>query len=193
MRVIRTDMYFSAQEIVGLDARRSGSRNPGFAAAWFKTDSSANVRWSNVENFVQIATVNHFDEANPSRFDSGDMRSIGVFQFIDLCVRNEPIVPNRTLPERIENRSAVDYILRSPIIVEHLPPIDVPFGHLIGSAAYISIGFYLGTHVVADGDPLMFVTAPGGIVIAGAAIGVSRGLMNGLNQAIEAAIKKILP
>jgi hypothetical protein len=44
---------------------------------------------------------------------------------------------------------------------------------------------------VASTDPLLFITVPGGIMIAGAAIGVSRGLMNGLNTVIEKAITKL--
>src|SRR5207245_8538857 len=90
----------------------------------------------------------------------------------------------------VENARIMDVILHSDIVYEKSPPEVTQLASVIAKAgASVVIGTFLG-YEVADGNyPLMFITIPTGIIVIGAALGVSRGLENGLNKYIENLFK----
>ena len=65
----------------------------------------------------------------------------------------------------------------------------MPLREIAKAGAPVVIGTFLG-YEVADGSyPLMFITIPVGIIVIGSAIGISRGLENGLNKFVEGLFK----
>jgi hypothetical protein len=50
-------MYFAASAIIDLERRAAGSRNPGFSAAWFKSDSYVEATAYDVEGFAVLSPL----------------------------------------------------------------------------------------------------------------------------------------
>lgn len=81
----------------------------------------------------------------------------------------------------------VEKLLNESIVLERSPPITETLAHLFHSATSTSLGVLVGMHISPD-PLLMLVTVPGGILLMGAAFGVSKGLERGLSKAIEGRI-----
>ncbi|WP_316197113.1 hypothetical protein [Bradyrhizobium sp. SZCCHNS3014] len=73
-----------------------------------------------------------------------------------------------------------------PIIIEQSPPTEISFAALLKHSPIFAMGAFIGTHVAEGYNPvLMFVAVPAGIVIVGAASGISKGLEEGLHKRIS--------
>jgi hypothetical protein len=68
------------------------------------------------------------------------------------------------------------------IVVEHSPPSLESFGKLFGAGGAVAVGAYIGTSV--SSGSLLFVTVPFGMIIVGAAAGISTALEAGLREKI---------
>jgi hypothetical protein len=79
----------------------------------------------------------------------------------------------------------LDYIFEQEIVIERSPPEALSLASLISHGTNISIGSYLGYTAAGGNIPLMFLTVPAGVIVMGAAIGVSDGLRRGLQTTIE--------
>ena len=178
MRVIRTEMYFDASAVKS----KQPQKNPGVAAAWFKTDAKLSAH--------EIFTLLSDGHAKIIPKD----KSLYVKFFADMAVQG---VRSREADEAlmlakwsVENARIMDVILHSDIVYEKSPPEVTQLASVIAKAgASVVIGTFLG-YEVADGNyRLMFITIPTGIIVIGAALGVSRGLENGLNKYIENLFK----
>ena len=91
---------------------------------------------------------------------------------------------------RVANPAITDALLNTQVIYESSPPQLLPLREIAKGGAAVVIGTFIG-YGVADGNyPLMFSTIPAGIIVIGSAIGISRGLENGLNKFIENLFKK---
>jgi hypothetical protein len=138
---------------------------PGVSVAWFKNPSGQlSPPWAGItEEHVPVAL------------------RLEVRTFLDAALyeSNVPAVP------RVYNESIIELLLYQDIIVEQSPPEAVPLMNVIMHGTNISIGSYLG-YAISGGDiPLMFITVPAGVIVMGAAIGISNGLKNGLQKTIE--------
>lgn len=89
-------------------------------------------------------------------------------------------------------RALVDSIVQETVLIERSPPQAMPISEVVKAAATkggsIVTGVFVG-YAVAPESALMFLTIPIGIVVVGSAVGISRGLENGLQFFIESLFK----
>jgi hypothetical protein len=84
------------------------------------------------------------------------------------------------------------YLLEQKVVIERSPPLAESLGHLLHGATAISIGTLLGTGLSSD-PTVAFYAVPGGVIVMGAAIGISKGLEKGLTKLIDSTIARIFP
>jgi len=72
---------------------------------------------------------------------------------------------------------------------EHSPIELESLGNLVAKASGIGVGAYVG-FVISGTSPLLLLTVPAGMVICGAAAGVSRALEDGLKEKLLKLLKK---
>jgi hypothetical protein len=85
----------------------------------------------------------------------------------------------------VSNESIIDFLLEQTVVIEESPPEAVSLLNLIAHGTHLSIGSYLGYALAGGSIPLMFITVPAGIIVLGAAAGISNGLKNGLQKTVE--------
>jgi hypothetical protein len=184
MRVIRTGLYFNdveseyrslRQMLLG---RASSAKNRNI-------DYNVDFAWFNLSNeglgsgdFILNAPRDSFTE--PFIADAKDR----VPRFLDIVVQGSERrnFKNRILAERVVNREIVESILDSPIIIERLPQEAITFASILKGASSVTIGLI---RVATGHYPLMFVAIPMGVIVVGSAIGITKGLQNGLQKEVE--------
>ncbi len=173
MRVIRTEMYFDKTDL-RLPSTRP--RNPGVAVAWFKTNDEE--------------VVPEIDQSLIFRHLERYPREDGVLRrFIDISIQGQHRWIGGSVEGReLQNPHYVQFVLSADIVLERSPPTSEKLNQLFHGGSAITIGTAIGMGLSGGSYPLMLVTVPGGIILMGAAIGVSKGLQNGLNKKIEKAI-----
>jgi len=82
------------------------------------------------------------------------------------------------------NTSAITQVAEADIVVQRSPPLDIPLKGLLSKSASTVIGTYLGYAVAGDHTSLLLASVPGGIIVVGTAIGVSRALETGFAQLV---------
>lgn len=175
MRVIRTEMYFDSSVVKS----KTHERNPGVAAAWFKADVGTLDAHDLFELFSdKYAKIAPEDKSSAVKF------------FTDMAVqsvRSSEVDEALTSGDwKIANEQIVKFVVNSDILYENSPAEWTHLLSLVAKAgASVTIGTFLGFGVADGNYPLMFLTIPTGIIVIGAAIGVSRGLENGLNKYVE--------
>jgi hypothetical protein len=166
-------MYFEGADLTGLDASES---NPGVGVAFAKTDGNPIVSADQVLAAWSAGTslADHMARL-----------------FLDLSVRSLPAATARevwSLPApSIRNPEHVEFLLDANIVIERSPPEWAPLKMLIRNSNTITVGTMVGAAALTY--PLMLITVPVGIIIVGAARGISKGLENGLNKRIEKALR----
>jgi hypothetical protein len=153
IRVIRTEFYFDRDKIAARDDGISIPAFPGVSVAWFR---KPDAEWS-IDTHLQY-----------------DGSLVEVRTFLDAALYD---VHPLAVPA-VYNNEIVEFLLTQDIIIEHSPPEAVSLLTVLAHGTNISIGSYLG-YAVSRGDiPLMFITIPAGVIVMGAAMGVSNGLKN---------------
>jgi hypothetical protein len=148
--------------------------NSGIAVAWIKADTSK-LSLSELDSFNSI-----------EQFD-GKVDDDQLIRFLGAAIQ-ETVQLTPKIEE--QNLALVVSLLNEEIVVQSSPVDAIPLGKLLGGATAASIGTGVGV-LAAGGNPLlMIVTIPAGIIIIGSAIGISKGLENGLRVAVERWIKK---
>jgi len=166
LRVIRTELYFDPNEIVWRSAEQKAKAisgiNPGISAAFFH---------GNLEDFDFEQVLSNPIRVEPQR------RVLDAF--FDAALQNAPFTPSRPLSKL--NKSIANKIIREPVIIEHSPPLGIPFGKLLFSAPVVIVGAILGI----AGSPLMFATVPAGILAVGAPI----VMLSAMNELVKRAFR----
>jgi hypothetical protein len=187
MRVIRTEMYFEPISIPFTDAH-----NPGVAFAWFNTGQEIDL------SETEIARL-EFDYGSIQGVRSVSVTDDNLFDFRRILARallGEPDVRDAELNTLLLStplRSAVDAILGGDIIIERSPPSAINLKDLTRNVSSASVGTYMGFAAAGDNHALLFLTVPAGIIVVGAAVGISKALEAGLNKAIARFIQQRLP
>ena len=180
--MIRTDMFFEPRQMNWPrrgQPRQAHRVNPGLSFAWFEGSTTGSGVAELLTSKIEI-----------------DSDEIG--RFIDMA-----LVDGRSMdverPEEIGmafwtpagpqylNRPLVDYVLDQPIVIERSPPVHEVLRHL-GRNAAVAVGLYMGAGAVVDHHPLLFLTIPSGIIVAGASIGVAKAFEKGIPKVIEKRI-----
>jgi hypothetical protein len=176
MRVLRTEMYFSKDQITELYTRNRGNaQNPGLSFAWFHTGGS----------------THGLDEQLLEHRSFHREQEMAEF-FLDHVLRGyDKRVPFLLMPDlQLANRHIIEYAMNEAIIIENSPPEAITLRSLIARAPGVAIGTLVGAAAARQYSPmLMFLTVPAGILVCSSAIGISKALEKGLNQRIEKLIK----
>lgn len=180
MRVLRTEMYFSEDQINGLNRRRTThAKNPGLGFAWLRIEH----RPRGIDE--QLLQHRFFDR-----------RESAAAAFLDLAIRgHEKRATFSTADAHFGstfNPGIVRSVMDGAIVVENSPPEAVTFRSLLNKAPGVAIGTLVGMKAAADMPMLMLLTVPTGIVVCSSAIGVSKALEKGLNKAVEKLMKGTL-
>lgn len=170
-------MYFPSGEVQyaadHYPARRAHRANPGVGFAWFEGEFELSLLPLDVR--LDLARV-------PAFIELALMDARG---FPESLVDERP----RRVDYLIHNSDIVRSIMRSPIVVEHSPPSHETLDEIVRRGGAVAVGLYMATQLGPWlPNPLMFIMIPTGIIVAGAAIGVSRGLERGLADRISKAI-----
>jgi hypothetical protein len=174
MRILRTEMYFDSSELRGLDASES---NPGVAVAFAMPDGGQ------TEGIGERLLLSWY--AGPSL--SEEMFDV----FLDIALRglsDQAAHDAWSQPVPVVlNKEHVKFLGDANIVVEQSPPEWATLKSLVARGSGITVGTMLGTLGLTY--PLLFFTVPMGIIIVGAARGISKGLEGGLNQMIQRALR----
>ncbi len=164
MRVLRTEMYFPREQIVGLySTRRAHAQNPGLGFAWLHTDGDTRGIEEQLLRGEEAAVI-----------------------FLDAAIRGYPFKFFEVLDLRPPaNPEIVRYVMAADIVIENSPPQAITFRSLLAKAPGVAIGAFIGMQAAGDVPMLMLLTVPGGIVACSSAIGVSKALEKGLNKMVE--------
>ncbi len=176
MRVLRTEMYFSEEQIVGLNRRRtSHARNPGLGFVWFRADAPHEIH----EHLLEQRWFDREEHAASA--------------FLDLAIRGYERRPTFSTADAYfgatYNPGIVQSVMNGDIVIENSPPEAVTFRSLLAKAPGVAIGTFVGMEAAGDMPTLMLLTVPTGIVVCSSAIGVSKAMEKGLNKAVEKLIK----
>jgi hypothetical protein len=157
--------------------------NPGITLAWIGLDDGESIDESELRSTLWR---DGFDIPidDPDRvtrwFLDAAARGLTADRGLDLGFENEA------------NPGLVDFAMSANIVIERSPPSWITLETVLKGSPRVIVGTFLGATVAAPYYPLMLITVPAGIIVVGAAIGVSKGLEAGLNQAIKRNIKKWL-
>lgn len=190
MRIIRTEMYFDSSRIEGL-VGKAHAQNPGISLAWCAIDSNDLARLSS-----NIKIVPYLEKFRPVAFRPNGYEPDDnlIRNFLSASIQG---AANSKMSHLLqsgvrENNQIAEFVLSQDVVIERSPPKAIPFKKLVGGATHITIGAYIGVSIAGANPLLMLVTVPGGILIIGAAISVSRALDKGINKSIEHWFKKRL-
>ena len=180
MRVLRTEMYFSEDQILGLNRRRtSHADNPGLGFVWLRTER----RVDGIDE--QLLEHRWFDRQESA-----------ASAFLDLAVRGyERTITFSTAVANFgstHNPGIVQSAMDGDIIVQNSPPEAVTFRSLLAKVPGVAIRTFVGMRAAGDMPMLMLLTVPTGIVLCSSAIGVSKALEKRFNKAVEKLIKGTL-
>lgn len=184
MRVVRTEMYFAEDQVVGLHGKRKlHAKNPGLGFAWLRTETAP---FGIEESLLQKYWIDRHESTAQ--------------YFLDLAIRGREQDVRDELPfagpsysKRTPlNRPIVHFVMNGGIVVENSPPELVTFKSLLAKAPGVVIGTFVGMKAAGDATALMLLTVPTGIIVCSSAIGVSKALEKGLNKAVEKLIKQTL-
>lgn len=180
MRVLRTEMYFSEDQINGLNRRRTThSKNPGLAFVWLRMER-------------RIRRID--EELLEHRFF--DRQESAAAAFLDLAIRGQEKRATFSTADAYfgstYNPGIVQSVMDGSIVIENSPPEAVTFRTLLTKAPGVAIGTLVGMKAAGDAPMLMLLTVPTGIVVCSSAIGVSKALEKGLNKAVERLMKRTL-
>ncbi len=195
MRVIRTEMYFSSADVQPLRDQNNVIENPGIAFAFFNLKQiDESLSDHKIDDWL-------IDNAIDGIFDAGDNfgvppKSSAIKEFLGVAITGyHGAVKSESFLQALReggttNESVSDFAFNGDIVIEHSPPDLTTIAKAIRQSPTILLGTYTGIGIAGENYPLMLVTIPAGIIVFGAAVGVSKGLQNGLNKSIETWIKK---
>jgi hypothetical protein len=190
MRVIRTEKYFLDNEFI----KPAKHLVPGIAFAWFKSNGQHKIEAEDLKRILKVGRA--VKPPDMRRFLSKSLYEQSEksrFIYPKTYLADGTVVP-RDEEARINDATQplVAEIMAESIVVERSPPQDIPFKEVLKSAASKGGAVVLGSFIgwaVAPESVLMFLSIPAGIVVVGSAIGVSRGMENGLQDLIERLFK----
>ncbi|MGJ5121712.1 hypothetical protein [Bradyrhizobium oligotrophicum] len=192
MRVVRTDIYFQLPR-KRVKQHLYDSSIGSFAFAWFKAPSDQPIKPTALASLFQQRSF-----ATPVEFRRFVLETLA--GLTELSIRDEQVkqlyltdldaletFPGRTFETDRLNILA-ELLYEESVVVERSPPQAIPAKELIMQAGKRGGAIVVGTFVgwsVAPESYLAFLSIPLGILVVGSAIGVSRGLENGLQAYVE--------
>lgn len=171
-RVVRTEFYLDAEDF-----------RPSYGMTYLAFPDSSSFQDRDAVPSFSAAWLRNF---KPRDFpgDSGDLRSksspfIGIdsveWYLFQVLVNGRYSGEERGVLFDT-NHPLVDRILAQPIVLEQSPVLTEPFYSILRrSTPSVAIGAYVG-YAAANGNYLLMVTVPAGILLVGSAIEITRAL-----------------
>jgi hypothetical protein len=183
MRVICTEMYFDPSSVRSI--LKEWQKNPGLSVAWLHIQDHDPPSGDEIHSIL--------DDKQPKMTFPDSSKIFDIFT--DLSIQNvQGQVATDAIQKgdwKVENPGIVEFLRNADIVYENSPPLSLPLREIAKAGAPVVIGTFLGYNVADGNYLLMYVTIPGGIMVIGSAIGISRALENGLNKFIERLFKKL--
>ena len=173
-RIIRTDFYF---DFATIHPDHHQGHGPTLSVAWLNRPS--NLHSPPAVDFLEIPEV----EAVPAEKMLECLLNFSGYLPNDRAILSHFIASSRHDPPA----PFIQELLNETIIIERSPPIAETLGHIFHSATSTSLGVLIGAQL-SPSPLLMLATIPAGIVLMGAAFGISKGLERGLSKRIENSI-----
>lgn len=188
-RVIRTDFFFDAGHIQPFFETTESST---LAVAWLDGESLTDS-----VNSVPIQTIASRSDENRAVMLSDAAAFLEAVLRMQGAKRDEIeefVSEKRALyanslnyPEPFHFSGALEQIFQLTIVIEKSPPIAEKLLSLAHTATSTSLGILLGTGFSTD-PYIMALAVPGGILLMGTVLGISKGLERGLARRVENAI-----
>lgn len=181
MRVLRTEFYFDDRETHPLTGEKAGEQNFGVAAAFFKSEDSS-ILPSVIGDVLDGQLILAEDGAAARHFLPIFLENLfrGIEQPEDALI----VRASR------EFEPYLRFFNDSTVVIEQSPPSGLEWQLMVKSASSVTIGTFVGLSIAPSNSPLLLLTIPAGIIVVGTAIGISRGLENGLNKKIATLINR---
>jgi hypothetical protein len=200
-RFVRTDFYFDPEDVNPVSLPEEFGERPSLSAVWLK---GVNESFLSVRGF-ELALTNELMLHQRGR-------TVSTICLLEIVLRHPGIKSD--LPSLIEltlfyssrwsellvseldesgiplmAMPIVKKLLAEKVVIETSPPIAETLAHFLRHATSISLGVLLGMGVTHD-PLIMVITIPAGVILMGAAMGITKGLERGLAKRVEAAIVK---
>lgn len=208
MRTIRTDYSYTREQVPFIAKRASlaHKRFPGFSLVWCGSQTNQSLdlsRLSSIGVHPELLAGDPQYLRDAERFPSRDWQS-DILHFLDISVefggtnaasnmseliRRNPFRPGVS-SVFLKNSEIVNGIFDSGLVVERSPPEWLPLKSVLQHApTATALGTYIGIYSITGNNWLMMISIPMGVIIMGAAVGVSKGLSLGLQHKIESLFK----
>jgi hypothetical protein len=181
MRVIRTEEYFHSSEVIW-DYEELIHGNPGVAIALIKLSKPGPSDFFNTfDRFDLRLNLGKLEPERSSRI---------IDHFLSASIQNlDSLLTDKIFSDVPISQPLVQRIRNLEVIIENSPPSLINFNELLKSAGpAVAIGTFIG--ISATTYPILLATVPAGIIVVGAAVGISKVIQDGLTKVLERWISK---
>jgi hypothetical protein len=188
MRIIRTEIYFDADQIKD----RAGNlqkNDAGLAFAFFRGDDfPINHLGIYSDHAARILTnsVDITDRLSEESLKALIDAMVRGITFDKLNFRHLEFVPDG---EGVKNYYLAETALATNIVIEYSPPEWITLREVLKKASSIPAGIFLGYYGLQE--PLLFLTLPAGVIVMGAAFGINKAVENGLPKYVQNKLKQM--
>jgi hypothetical protein len=209
-RFVRTDFYFDREDVDPIFLPEEFGEQTSLSAVWLRgldEWSFTGENWGPVVSLRNLVEYWHGNEMHHEvkRWDGNEVLVASMFETILRLPVHKDVdqlrdffrlrwrrlsgfglddsgIPSGAMP-------IVKQLLAEKVVIETSPPIAETLAHFLHNATSISLGVLLGTGLTHD-PTVMMITIPAGMILMGAAMGITKGLERGLAKRVEAAITK---
>jgi hypothetical protein len=189
MRIIRTEIYYTEDE----QDLTPEVLVPAISMVWFPAGLRGWLAGEiDVNELIGKNGLGRFFILNES--PESEQKWLPAFVLSAFEGRNWERYVSDAESERVRYgpRWLVEECLDTPMVVESSPPDLVTLRQVLAKGSPAAIGAFVGVTGVGEIYPLMFVSVPFGIIVVGAAVGVSEALRRGLAKQIDQYFKRRL-
>jgi hypothetical protein len=177
LRVLKTEFYFDPFEIRWRYPELVFA-NPAISMVFFQCDP-AKMTWGSL--YLSQST-------NPNYKEHPEV----IRAFFDAQLQRTPFRAFGPQDAEILNGELIDRIYEQPVIIEQSPAEGIPFFTMLKGASAATIGTFIGVKGL-DGNALLFISVPAGIIVVGSAIAITHAFEKGLANVVDRLTKSKSP
>lgn len=172
MRVIRTELLYKGSDLTVL----TDDTERGVSVAWSTIHEPVEVDDEFLSELIDVGAIEDFTQIeNVRQFLDGTIEG-GVYRNLYRSQGSGIIAP-------LYYPDAIEQVLQAAIVIEHSPPTTEMLSALLSKATPLAGGLFLGIQL-AEGNTIMLVTVPLGILLVGTAVAVTKAIEVGLMRAV---------